>query len=276
MAYPTVSAPYGLKPVNLIGGQVFAGSTREYDIQYGYATSIYYGDVVSLARGFANRATVGSTATAGSTGVFLGCSYTNPTTKQKMYSQYWPANTLAGDAVAIIADDPDTVFKAAVCSGTTVIGATSKAMIGQNMAMIDNTGNANTGNSANAVLAVVASGAPATTSSLPVRVLDVVGETAVVLSVPSTSTATTTITIPASPVAIPAGSGVAFIAANGQVVETGSFVTTAVAVGGTSISLNVASIVTIPASATIVLTQYTEVLVKLNFGISSYYTATAA
>ena len=28
MAYPTVSAPYGLKPVNLIGGQVFAGSTR--------------------------------------------------------------------------------------------------------------------------------------------------------------------------------------------------------------------------------------------------------
>ena len=24
MAYPTVSAPYGLKPVNLIGGQVFA------------------------------------------------------------------------------------------------------------------------------------------------------------------------------------------------------------------------------------------------------------
>jgi hypothetical protein len=25
MAYPTVDKPYGLKPVNLIGGQVFAG-----------------------------------------------------------------------------------------------------------------------------------------------------------------------------------------------------------------------------------------------------------
>ena len=35
MAYPTVSAPYGLKPVNLIGGQVFAGSTRNIPIQYG-------------------------------------------------------------------------------------------------------------------------------------------------------------------------------------------------------------------------------------------------
>jgi hypothetical protein len=28
MAYPTVSKPYGLQPVNLIGGQVFAGATR--------------------------------------------------------------------------------------------------------------------------------------------------------------------------------------------------------------------------------------------------------
>ena len=29
MAYPVVSAPYGLKPINLIGGQVFAGSRSE-------------------------------------------------------------------------------------------------------------------------------------------------------------------------------------------------------------------------------------------------------
>ncbi len=32
MAYPTVNAPYGLKPINLIGGQVFAGQTRELPI----------------------------------------------------------------------------------------------------------------------------------------------------------------------------------------------------------------------------------------------------
>ena len=29
MAYPTVDKPYGLKPINLIGGQVFAGATRQ-------------------------------------------------------------------------------------------------------------------------------------------------------------------------------------------------------------------------------------------------------
>ena len=48
MAYPTVSAPYGLKPVKLIGGQVFAGATRQIKIVSGYPTAIYYGDVVKL------------------------------------------------------------------------------------------------------------------------------------------------------------------------------------------------------------------------------------
>ena len=275
MAYPVVSAPYGLKPVSLIGGQVFAGSTREYPIQYSYATNIFYGDAVTLARGSIVRATVNTTGAV--IGVFLGCSYTNPTTKQKLNAQYWPGGTLAGDAVAIVSDDPDAVFKAVVCSGTTVVGATSKSMIGQNMAMIDTAaGNIASGNSTNAVLAVVAAGAPATTAGLPLRILDVVRETAVTNSVPSTSTTTTNITIPASPVAILAGSDVAFLAANGQLVETGSFVTTAVAVGGTTIALNLASQVTIPAAAVIVITQYTEVLAKLNFGVSSYYTAAAA
>jgi hypothetical protein len=32
MAYPTVDKPYGLKPINLIGGQVFAGATRQMEI----------------------------------------------------------------------------------------------------------------------------------------------------------------------------------------------------------------------------------------------------
>ena len=79
MAYPVVSAPYGLKPVNLIGGQVFAGSTRTLPIQYGYNTNIFYGDFVGLALGTVTRITVttgASTSTGGAgcgmVGIFLG------------------------------------------------------------------------------------------------------------------------------------------------------------------------------------------------------------
>ena len=130
MAYPTVSAPYGLKPVNLIGGQVFAGSTRNIPIQYGSATSIYYGDFVRVIRGNVMRLGITTDGTAqGMVGIFLGCSYTNPLTKQLTFSQYWPGGTLAGDAQAIVCDDPDTVFKAVVCSSGTTVASGSYAMI---------------------------------------------------------------------------------------------------------------------------------------------------
>jgi hypothetical protein len=72
-----------------------------YNIQYGYATDIFYGDFVVLSRGFATRASVGTgTGLNQTVGIFLGCTYTNPTTKQKLFSQYWPASTAAGDCRA--------------------------------------------------------------------------------------------------------------------------------------------------------------------------------
>ena len=79
MAYPTVSAPYGYKPVNLIGGQVFAGSTRNLPIQYNYGTALYYGDLVTLSAGYVVIATYPVSTTNTTVGVFLGCYYTNPT-----------------------------------------------------------------------------------------------------------------------------------------------------------------------------------------------------
>ena len=48
MAYPTVDAPYGLKPVNLVGGLPFAGATRQIAIGNNYGTAMYNGDVVQL------------------------------------------------------------------------------------------------------------------------------------------------------------------------------------------------------------------------------------
>jgi hypothetical protein len=274
MPYPSVPAPYGLKPINLIGGQVFAGSTREYSIPYGYSTNIFYGDFIGLTRGTVQRLAV-STGTAGNqTGVFLGCSYTDPSTKQKRFSQYWPASTLAGDAVAIVCDDPDTVFKAAVCSATTVMASGARAMIGQNLACIDNTGNVNTGDSANALLAPTAT--PATTSTLPIRVLGVVPETAVSLGTATySSIATATVTCSALPFALPVGTDVGSIAANGQFIASGSFVATAASAGATSVVLNQAPISAFGASSTLVFTQFPELLVKINFGQHQYYAGTS-
>jgi hypothetical protein len=275
MAYPTVSAPYGLKPINLIGGQVFAGSTREYSIPYDYTTAIFYGDFVSLTRGQINRKSVTSAGAGGLVGIFLGCSYTNPVTKQKTFSQYWPGSLAAGDAVAIVCDDPDTVFKGVVCSSGTTVGSGSMALIGQNLQMLNNTGNTNTGNSANAIAGVTAT--PATTATFPLRVIDVVRETAASVSaIGSSSTTTITLTGTGLPSAIVAGTDVSFIAANGQNVPTGSFVTTAAAAGATSITINQTILSSsagseIPSGATILFTQYSELLVKVNFGQHAYY-----
>jgi len=274
-----VSAPYGLKPINLIGGQVFAGSTRALPIQYGYATNIFYGDFVKVLRGSVTRAAVSTgTDSAQFDGVFLGCSYTDPVTKNKRFSQYWPASTLAGDAIAYVADDPDTVFKVAVCSSGTTMASGAVAMIGANLSMVNNTGDVNTGNSKNAVLAPTAT--PVSTV-LPVRCVGVVEDTAFSYTATGSSSSTTvTLTGSGLPAAIPAGTSVAYYASNGQLINTGSFVATAAAAGDTSVTLNAAvavpgGVTAIPSSSTIVFTVFPEVLVKANLLVHAYYSSTS-
>lgn len=172
MAYPTVDAPYGLKPINLIGGQVFAGATRQIPIASGYATNLLNGDVVKLVSDGTLEKDAGTT-TATPVGVFLGCRYTDPNLGYELYSQYYPANTVASDIVAYVADDPDQLFKVAVVSGTTVIAGVGRTVVGNNVALVQNAGSTATGNSKVAVL----SSSAATTNTLPIRVIDVVPDT---------------------------------------------------------------------------------------------------
>jgi hypothetical protein len=94
MAYPTVSGPYGLKPVNLIGGQVFAGATRQIPIASAYDTNLLNGDLVKIVSSGTLEKDAGTT-TATPVGVFLGCRYTDPNLGYELYSQYFPANTVA-------------------------------------------------------------------------------------------------------------------------------------------------------------------------------------
>ena len=174
MAYPTVSAPYGLKPVNLIGGQVFAGSTRMMEIASGYATSIFYGDLVKrISDGTIEKDT--GTTTATPCGVFLGVSFTNSSTGQVQQQQFYPASQAikSGTKIfAVVADDPDTLFQVAVVSGTTVISGVGITAIGNNGTLVQNAGSTTTGNSAVALL-----DSTATTNTLPIRIIDVVRET---------------------------------------------------------------------------------------------------
>jgi hypothetical protein len=275
-----VTSPYGFLPINLIGGQVFAGSTRMYPIQYGYDTNIFYGDFVKVVRGSATRVSIGAATNSNAvTGVFVGCSYTDPVTKDKRFSQYYPASTLAGDALAYVVDDPDTVFKAAVCSATTVMASGAYALVGTNLSAVDNTGNVNTGNSKNAILAPSAT---PVTSILPLRCVGVVPETSLSYTATGSSSSTTlTLTGSGAPAALPVGTSVAYYASNGQLIETGSFLSVAAAVGDTSLTLNAAiavpgSVTAIPSASTVVFTIYRELLVKLNVLTHGYYSSVTA
>jgi hypothetical protein len=275
-----VTSPYGFLPINLIGGQVYAGSTRMYPIQYGYDTNIFYGDFVKVVRGSATRVSIGAATNSNAvTGVFVGCSYTDPVTKDKRFSQYYPASTLAGDALAYVVDDPDAVFKAAVCSSGTTMASGAYALVGTNLSAVDNTGNVNTGNSKNAILAPSAT---PVTSILPLRCVGVVPETSLSYTATGSSSSTTlTLTGSGAPAALPVGTSVAYYASNGQLIETGSFLSVAAAVGDTSLTLNAAiavpgSVTAIPAASTVVFTIYRELLVKLNVLTHGYYSSVTA
>jgi len=173
MAYPTVSAPYGLKPVNLIGGQVYAGSTRLLKIASGYAANIFYGDVVKLvSSGTVEKDTGTSTGTP--VGVFMGCTYTDPSSKQPRWSQYWPTGTVASDAQAYVVDDPDVLFKVAAVSSGTTVAFYAQTVVGNNVSLVQNSGSTTTGDSA---VAIDGSSA-ATTVSLPIRIIAGVPDTA--------------------------------------------------------------------------------------------------
>ena len=181
MAYPTVSGPYGLLPINLIGGQVFAGSTRQRRIASG-ASSIGYGDPLQFDTDGTVKVTT-STTTAPATGfagVFLGCTFVSSVTGQPTYSQAWISGTSVKSGTyinAYVADDPDTLFKVVGVSGTTVVPTNTGIQygdIGNNVALVANTLNTTTGDSQQAILISSA----ATTASLPLRIVDVVNDSA--------------------------------------------------------------------------------------------------
>ena len=103
-------ASFGLKPVRMMGGSPYSGGQSRYRIAANYGTSIFQGDIVKqVTGGGVERAAASSTVPV--VGVFNGCMYTDPTTSEQVFSNFYPASTNASDIIAFVHDDPNTVFE---------------------------------------------------------------------------------------------------------------------------------------------------------------------
>ena len=123
MAYPTVSAPYGFKPINRFDGMPYAGATMLMAVTSGQA--VYTGQVV----------------------------------KQ-----------VAGGTISPVADlNNESLYAVGVVTGV------QYTAVGENATLVNNTGITTAGNSQVAIL-----DSTATTDTLPIRIVDVVPDTAYV------------------------------------------------------------------------------------------------
>jgi hypothetical protein len=99
-------------------------------------------------------------AATGVVGIFMGCSYTDPNLKYKVFKQYWPSGTVATDAVAYVVDDPDVVMQGQAG------GAITQADLGANIALGTSSGNVDTGNSTTPL-----GSSASQTATLPLRIV---------------------------------------------------------------------------------------------------------
>ena len=101
-------AAFGMRPVRMIGGGPYTGGQSRYRIAANYGTAIFQGDMVAQVTG----GTVEVHADGGTVpivGVFNGCSFTDPTTGEQKFSNFYPASTNASDIIAFVIDDPNVV-----------------------------------------------------------------------------------------------------------------------------------------------------------------------
>lgn len=293
MAYPVIDAPYGFKPINRLDGLPYAGAVRQLPIANAYSQNIFYGDIVQISGGTIVRSSMSAasspgTAVAGTIGVFLGCQYTNPTTGQFQFNQYYPASTAANDIEAFVVDDPRALMKAVVTTQSTALANTGTTVgylnpyyVGSNLYQIGGnggvTGSTTTGNSKFSVSGgVITSGTAGAgdrvTTALPWRMVGVVPETAVTLTgTLSSSAVTTSATVVLAAAVTGLTPGMQLICPTGTGTLAGNY-STIINVSTTTLTL--AATVSIPANASLTFVGYPEVLVAWNGNFHSYNNTT--
>ena len=160
----TTAAPYGARPINTTSASgSFTGKVQHIKIASAYDTAIFYGDFVKLVTAGTVEKDAG-TAALTPIGVFMGCKYTDSTSKQMTFNQQWPADMAASDAVAYVVTDPEVLFQ--MQSDQTV----AQAALGANASVVQTAGSTSIGNSKNAFDGSTV----ATTNTFPVKVVDFV------------------------------------------------------------------------------------------------------
>ena len=160
----TTAAPYGARPIGTLSSSgSFTGLTRHLPIITTYDTLISNGDFVSVHTDGTIIKNTGTTS-LGAVGIFMGCSYTDPTSKQKTFSNFWPASNAATDAMAYVLDDPFVLIQ---MQADEAMNTTDR---GLNAAVVVTAGSTTFGKSKNAL----DGSTPATTATLPLRIVDFV------------------------------------------------------------------------------------------------------
>ena len=160
----STAAPYGARPVGTTSASgSFTGKVTHIKIASAYGTAIFYGDFVKLVTAGTVELDAGTTSLT-PIGIFMGCSYTDPNSNQKTFSQTWPASTSASDAVAYVIIDPEVLFQ---MQGD---GSIAQTALGANFAVVQTAGSTTIGTSKNSCDASTV----ATTNTLPVKLVDFV------------------------------------------------------------------------------------------------------
>lgn len=160
------ATPHGAVPVGSLVSCAYNAKVTHYKIKNAYGTSIFYGDFVKFGDDNPNTTIQKDTGTSSATpvGIFLGCAYTDPTTKQFTPSQYFPASTAADDIVAYVASDPFIIMQMQ-CDG-----AADQDDLGKNVGIVQTAGSTDIGRSKNAVDISTVN----TTATLPLKIIDFV------------------------------------------------------------------------------------------------------
>jgi|TARA_R100000908_G_C3702159_1_gene112197 hypothetical protein len=115
----TTKALNGLTPSRRYSAGANTVQTRNYRIASGTASNMFTGDVVMVKEGNTTPVTVGNGNVNPPIGVFMGCFFEE--NGEPKFRQFWPANTSASNAYAIVCDDPQATFEVQ-CDASSSVG----------------------------------------------------------------------------------------------------------------------------------------------------------